>query len=215
MEVLVIVFRVPLENCTHGLGMKSAVPVFWSPGCSAGVYLVLSFAVGHIITVFCICRRQKGILFMKFLCKKRSLLDSTSSSLRMHTSKLVWTLLKTTWSTPKPKSLKPRVEERTSSRTWSRRSSNSSKCIHCTTYPVAPSVVLPGIRHSWHAELLLFGICQIDYYSHTVMTFLFADCKTQKNLSDFFFILVSNSYLDVKAQLKHFSKHVFLIDCLD
>ena len=64
---------------------------------------------------------------MKSPCRKRSLPVCTSSSLKMPTSKHAWTSSKTIWSTRKPKSSKPQVEGRTSSKSSLRGNWDSSE----------------------------------------------------------------------------------------
>lgn len=68
------------------------------------------------VKMFLFFRRHLVTSYMKYQCKKRSLHACILSSLKMLTLKHVWTLSKIIWSTQKPKLLKPRVEEHTSSK---------------------------------------------------------------------------------------------------
>lgn len=85
-------------------------------------------AVGQRCNLSPHCLRRRPVTSsMKYLCKKRSLHGCTLSSSKMLTLKHAWTSSKTILSTRKPKSSKPQVEGRTSSRNSLRGNSDSSE----------------------------------------------------------------------------------------
>lgn len=87
----------------------------------------------------CVClypRRQPATNCMRSRFKRRWRRACTSSNLRMPTSKLAWTLSKTTWSTLRQKSSRPRVVGHTNSKNCWKGNWDSSEYIDgkCVCY---------------------------------------------------------------------------------